>query len=158
MTTPNLASLMLLVEEGEKSMLLTGDGHHLDILKGLKHHRKLDRHGRIHVDALKVQHHGAEHNIDEAFCHAVTADHYIFCGNGAHHNPDARVVKLIADSRRDDDQPFKLWFNSSSAVPGRAKNTAHLREIETLVQRLADDLAGRLEYSFLNESKFELSI
>ncbi len=157
-TTPNLASLMLLVEEDEKSILLTGDGHHLDILKGLKHHRKLDRHGRIHVDVLKVQHHGSEHNIDEAFCDAVTADHYIFCGNGAHHNPDARVVKLIVESRRDDDRPFKLWFNSSSEVPGHAKNTAHMRKIEALAQTLADDLAGRLGYSFLKESKFELTI
>jgi beta-lactamase superfamily II metal-dependent hydrolase len=73
-TPPNLASLMLLAEAGGKTVLLSGDGHHADILKGLAHVGKLDAQGRIHVDVLKVQHHGAEHNIDEAFCRAVTAD------------------------------------------------------------------------------------
>ena len=46
-TAPNLASLMFLVEEGGKTLLLTGDGHHEDILKGLQHHGKLEAHGGI---------------------------------------------------------------------------------------------------------------
>src|SRR5262249_18312559 len=59
-TAPNLASLMLLVEENGKLVLLTGDGHHADILKGLDHLGRLDGNGRLHVDLLKVQHHGSE--------------------------------------------------------------------------------------------------
>ena len=35
-TPPNLASLMLLVEEGNRTVLFTGDGHWEDILAGLK--------------------------------------------------------------------------------------------------------------------------
>lgn len=41
-TTPNLASVMLLLEEGTTKVLLTGDGHGEDILKGLEHHKKFD--------------------------------------------------------------------------------------------------------------------
>jgi len=59
-----------------------GDGHHEDILRGLQHIKKLKSTAGIHVNVLKVQHHGSEHNIDEAFCRMVTADHYVFCSNG----------------------------------------------------------------------------
>ena len=45
-----------------------------------KRHKKFDAAGRIHVDVLKVQHHGATANVDDAFVRAVTADHYVFCG------------------------------------------------------------------------------
>ena len=41
-TEANLASLMLLVEEGPASVLLTGDGVSSEILDGLEHHGKLD--------------------------------------------------------------------------------------------------------------------
>jgi hypothetical protein len=31
---------------------------------------------------LKVQHHGSENNMDDALAERVSADHYVFCGNG----------------------------------------------------------------------------
>ena len=58
-TPPNLASLMLLVEEADHTLLLTGDGHWEDILAGLRNARRLDGEERLHVDVLKVQHHGS---------------------------------------------------------------------------------------------------
>ena len=45
-TAPNLASLMLLVEEGSKKVLLTGDGHSNEVVKGLKHQGKLSATGQ----------------------------------------------------------------------------------------------------------------
>jgi len=92
-TPPNLASLMLLVEENGKQLLLTGDGHATDILKGLEHHGKLDDNERIHVDLLKLQHHGSEHNITADFCNQVTADQYAICGNGFARKPDLGVLE-----------------------------------------------------------------
>lgn len=159
-TAPNLASLMLLVEEGGKTVLLSGDGHREDILKGLAHQEKLDAQGRLHVNVLKVQHHGSEHNIDQAFCQAITADHYVFCGNGAHENPDLDVVETLMNARlAADPRPFKLWFNSSSAVPGKAADRAHMKKVEDLVaQRQAAAPAGRLSSSFLQQSSFELAV
>ena len=99
-TAPNLASLMLLVQEkGGGRLLLTGDGISSEILDGLRHYGKLDDDGRIHVTILKVQHHGAVANVDEAFVTGVTADDYLFCGNGAHHNPELEVVEELALAR-----------------------------------------------------------
>lgn len=168
-TTPNLASLMFYVEEGGKTLLLTGDGHHADILEGLKHIKKLDKDGNLHVDVLKVQHHGSEHNIDEEFCRRVTARYYIFCGNGEHENPDLRVIRAIAESRigKDTDKlsqnpaakgKFKFWFNSSEEVTEKAAAKEHMREIKKLVDELIKESGGRLSAFFLKKSSFNINL
>ncbi len=168
-TTPNLASLMLLVERGGKQILLTGDGHGDDILKGLKHHKKLDGRGGIHVDVLKVQHHGSEHNMDLEFAQKVTADHYIFCGNGAHHNPDLGIVEAIIDSRigpsakrtknkKANNRPLKLWFNSSSKIAGNKKNDRkHMSQLETLVSK-REKQSRLLKSSFMPNGKSQFTL
>lgn len=145
-TVPNLASIMLLVEEGSRSMLLTGDGHSDEIVKGLKVKKRLDARGRLHVDLLKVQHHGAEFNARPEFWSAITADHYVFCANGAHHNPDERILDDLLDARLGTTEipsagptgkRFKIWVNSSSAVTDAGANQAHMKKVEALLARRA---------------------
>jgi hypothetical protein len=156
-TTPNLASLMFLAEERGKTILLTGDGHRDDILKGLAHHGRLDAAGRIHVDTLKVQHHGSEHNIDKDFCDRVTADNYVFCGNGEHENPDLDVLRLIADRRMaNDTRPFTFWFNSTSTLSVSEDGRAHMRQVEELVAALAKGSGGRLSTTFIAGSSMRV--
>jgi beta-lactamase superfamily II metal-dependent hydrolase len=159
-TTPNLASLMLFVEEEDKTLLLTGDGHADDILRGLESQGKLDGSGKIHVNVLKVQHHGSEHNIHRDFCDRVTADHYVFCGNGEHRNPDLRVIELIVRSRLQggDQRRFKLWFNSGEEATEKPANKAHMRKVERLARQLEEESEGRLRSFFLTGSKFTLTV
>jgi hypothetical protein len=167
-TAPNLASLMFLVEEDGKTLLLTGDGHHEDILKGLQHHGKLEAHGGMHADVLKVQHHGSEHNIDLPFCKAVTADHYVFCGNGEHENPDRAVVETIINSRigKSEDlsrnpqvgNPFKLWFNCDESETPKEAAKEHMRALRALVEERANKSGGRLTFAFLSDSSIALPI
>jgi beta-lactamase superfamily II metal-dependent hydrolase len=126
-TAPNIASLMLLVEEDGKRLLLTGDGQQNYILEGLKAEGFLSD-DALHLDVLKVQHHGSEHNIDADFCRVVSADHYVFCGNGKHGNPELTVLEDVFNSRlgkpasrtkapEAQDRPFTFWFSTSSANP-----------------------------------------
>lgn len=159
-TTPNLASIMLLAEEGGKRLLLTGDGHWFDIYEGLKKRGKLGPEGKIHVDVLKVQHHGAEHNISEEFCNNVTADHYVFCGNGEHENPDLRVLSLIVDRRMSEPvtAPFKFWFNCHSSVSETAAGRTQMEKVEALVATLERQSQGRLTSTFLQGDSFEFAI
>jgi hypothetical protein len=167
-TVPNLASLMFYVEEDGRTLLLTGDGHWEDILKGLAHHQKLSAANNIHVNVLKVQHHGSEHNLNAEFCRAVIADHYIFCGNGAHENPDLDVVETVVNSRigtaaQRSKHPktasrFKLWFNSNSQASTVADDRAHMTRVETLVQTLKNKSGGKMDVSFISGSKFELTV
>jgi beta-lactamase superfamily II metal-dependent hydrolase len=167
-TPPNLASLMLLVEEGEeekKRILLTGDGHAADIVKGLEAHEKLDPQGRLHVDILKVQHHGSKNNITAEFCEKITADHYLFCGNGDHHNPHLDVIDTLVNTRSSlpEDHPqagkaFKLWFNSSPQVVSTEKRRKHMEDVGIKVAGHAakNDL---VKFKFLDRgSKLEINL
>ena len=136
---PNLASIMFLVEADGKTILMTGDGHSDDILKGLKKNKKLSDNDTLHVDILKIQHHGAEANIDKDFCKKITADHYIFCGNGTHTNPEEIVLDVICNSRRGNaleksknakvDQQFTFWFSSNPNDKLTDGQKAHLTKV-----------------------------
>jgi hypothetical protein len=166
-TTPNLASLMLLVEEDDRTVLLTGDGHWEEILAGLEKARRLDAEGRLHVDVLKVQHHGSENNLTPAFAKQITADRYLFCANGEHGNPDCRIVQAIIDSRlgpkslrsthSSADRRFKLQFNSSpEATEGDERE--HMRDVEKLAMKAADASSRRMTCTFLKHSSYEISL
>jgi beta-lactamase superfamily II metal-dependent hydrolase len=158
-TPPNLASLMLLIMERGKTVLLPGDGHAADILKGLNYHGMLDADGRMHVNVLKVQHHGSEHNIDKSFVAKVTADHYVFCGNGEHENPDLRVIEALIAARIGNvacrannpqaASPFTLWFNSSASASKKAAAQQHMRAVQHLVEARQVHSGGRMHYKFL---------
>jgi hypothetical protein len=162
-TTPNLASLMLLVEEGAHSLLLTGDGHADEVISGLKNLKKLSSRRRgLHVDICKIPHHGAVANMTEEFASKITADHYVFCGNGGDDNPEEAVVKLIIDSRigsaeqrstnREVDQQFKLWFSCSSEFENLSiARSKHMRGIERLVEDRARESGGQMTYEFLRD-------
>lgn len=167
-TTPNLASLMFLVEEDGKTLLLTGDGHHEDITDGLEAIGRLKNGGGLHVNVHKVPHHGSEHNIDLPFCQRVTADHYVFCGNGEHENPDLRVIDAIAASRvgkanersqnPEVGNPFKFWFNSSDTASFDSGGRKHMRDVEKRVNQWAAKSNGLMTSFFLKGSSFNLSI
>lgn len=166
-TAPNLASLMLLVDEGARTVLLTGDGHWEDVLKGLEQADRLDSEGRLHVDVFKVQHHGSENNLTPAFAKKITADRYLFCANGEHGNPDIRIVQAIIDSRLGGtsvrspnskaDGRFKLQFNSSAAVT-QGDEQAHIKQVEELATKAAKASRGRMSCSFLKSAKYEINL
>jgi len=92
----------------------------------------------------------------------VTADHYVFCGNGAHHNPERDVVAMIVATRLDAprgsgpraDRPFKLWFTSSGSFPETEPRRAHMEQIEADVRRLAATAGGRMEFAFITDAEW----
>ena len=153
-TIPNIASLILLIEE-ERShndvvrILLTGDARSEEILEGLRAHQLIDDNNGIHIDVLKMQHHGASANVTPKFCKTVTADHYIFCGNGSHHNPEIEVLKAIVDSRlgamaQESLNPgtvgdeFRIWFSNSEDSANTKTRKTHMKKVEETMEDLKD--------------------
>lgn len=169
-TAPNVASLMFLVEEDGHTLLLTGDGQQDLILAGLERTGNLDD-GFLHVDVLKVQHHGSESNMDENFAQRVSADHYVFCGNGSHTNPDRKVIRQIFASRMSDDpsirakapeaqdNEFHFWFSTSLDVADETTEAGqNFRESVELVEELAAQSGGRLHLHFNDQAAIELNV
>jgi beta-lactamase superfamily II metal-dependent hydrolase len=163
-TEPNLASIMFLLEENGTTVLMTGDGHADDIIRGLESTRKLKKKEGLHVDMLKIQHHGANANMTLDFCSRITADYYVFCGNGEHHNPERQVVEAIIDSRTKNfaltaqaKNPFNLIFNSSSDAADDPENRKHMSMLETFVAKAAAKHSN-LRYQFMPADKDYLQI
>ena len=167
-TLPNLASLMFYLEEPNgPTVLLTGDGHWQDILDGLENTGKMPFGGGLHVNVLKVQHHGSENNWHHDFGRRITADHYIFCGNGAHENPDLHVVQAVLDSRigptskrstnSETGNPFKLWFNCASSI-AKSAHKSHMKKIEQKLKSAESAHPGQVSSFFLTRSSFHLDL
>lgn len=161
-TEANLASIMLLVEEGTTTALLTGDGVSSEILKGLERHDKLDASGKIHVNLLKVQHHGAKANVTSDFVEHVTADHYLFCGNGSDDNPEVEVVEAFANARlAGTSTSFHFWFTSSPDTPDDSEGKLrqkHMTLVKEAVERLRQGNEARLNATFIDDGHLQIDV
>ena len=105
-SVPNLSSLVLLASSGGKRILLTGDARGDKILEGLQLVRALEPGKSMHVDILKVPHHGSSNNVDRDFYERITADRYVFSGDGEHGNPERESFEMLLDARGSD--PFEI--------------------------------------------------
>lgn len=94
----NLSSIVCLVELSGKKILLTGDARSDDVLEGLSLNKLLDKKGKIHVDILKLPHHGSIRNAGPDFYKQVSADHYVISANGKFDNPDKELLDLLAEN------------------------------------------------------------
>ena len=95
----NLSSIVVLAEANGRQMLLTGDARGDKILVGLEQVKLLKPRGKMHVDILKVPHHGSSRNMERIFFERIIADHYVFSGNGEHGNPDLETLQMLSDAR-----------------------------------------------------------
>jgi hypothetical protein len=165
-TEENVASLTIMVEEEGKKILLTGDARDDHIVDDLIETGHADADGHIHVDVLKIQHHGSENNFSSGFGRCVTADHYVFCGNGKHENPDIEVVRRVIDSRigpasRRSPNPeasrsFKLWFTSDGTT--FKANEHHMEKVIQLVESRAAGSDPKMTFRFSAKPSFSFSV
>lgn len=98
---PNLSSVMFLAEADGKSILFTGDGRSDHLMDGLRAANRLDSSDRLHVDVLKVAHHGSNRNATRTFHRKVTADTYVISANGHPDNPDLSTLIWIVEAARE---------------------------------------------------------
>jgi beta-lactamase superfamily II metal-dependent hydrolase len=94
----NLSSMAMLATRKKRTMLLTGDARGDYLLDGLRA-AKLMKNDTIHVDLLKVPHHGSDRNVDDDFFRRITADRYVISADGRHDNPDPRMLKMLTTAR-----------------------------------------------------------
>jgi hypothetical protein len=116
----NLSSIVVLVELKGKSILLTGDARGDKTLDGLKLTGILGKSGKRHVNILKVPHHGSDNNMETSFFKKVTADHYVFSGDGEHGNPERNTLQMLLDARgADTDYTIHLTYPIEEIDKGR---------------------------------------
>ena len=106
----NLSSIVMLCAAGGKSVFLTGDARGDKILNGLEERGLLTDGVSMHVDVLKVQHHGSPRSSEREFFERVMADHYVFSGNGDHGNPHPATLDMIAAARNGAPMTFHFTY------------------------------------------------
>lgn len=105
----NLSSLILLAECDGKSMLLTGDGRGDHTLAELEN-AGLIQDGAVHVDVLKLPHHGSCRNIEQDYFDTIRAKHYVISADGKYSNPDIETLEMISRARPEDDFTIHLTY------------------------------------------------
>jgi len=121
-TAPNLSSIVVLAEVSNKKILLTGDARGDKILEGLELAKLIAKGGGMHVDILKVPHHGSDRNVDPSFFQRLTADHYVFSGNGEYGNPELETFKMLLEVRGKDKYTIHLTYPVQELDIERKKN------------------------------------
>ncbi|RZP19562.1 MAG: hypothetical protein EVA34_04210 [Erythrobacter sp.] len=109
-SVPNLSSLVILVEDGDESLLLTGDARGDKMVAAAKALNLLNANGELPVETFKVPHHGSDRNNDKATFEAFPAQRYVFSGDGKHGNPERETFEELARARDEDRITVELTY------------------------------------------------
>jgi beta-lactamase superfamily II metal-dependent hydrolase len=107
-TVPNLSSIMCLATADDKTILLTGDGRHDHLVAGLRRAGLLDSQGNLHVDVLKLPHHGSSRNVAPAFFRKITADRYVISADGTNDNPDLATLQWLVEAAKEQGRTIEI--------------------------------------------------
>lgn len=119
---PNLSSIVLLAEYEGKTVLLTGDARSDHIMDGLKQAGLLAN-GKLHVDVLKVAHHGSNRNATATFFKNLTADTYVISANGKDDNPDYETLTWIVEAARSAGRQIKIIVTNNTPSTKKLSQT-----------------------------------
>jgi len=122
--------IIVLAEAAGKSILFTGDARGDKILEGLETVDLLKPGKGMHVDILKGPHHGSDRNVAPEFFERITADHYVFSGDGEHGNPERETLEMLRDARGGDDYEVHLTYPVKEIDAERKKEWGKEREKE----------------------------
>ncbi|HSB78794.1 MAG TPA: hypothetical protein VLM91_08405, partial [Candidatus Methylomirabilis sp.] len=146
-SVPNLSSIVLLAEVGKKRILLTGDARGDKILEGLEWVGLLKPGGRLHVDVLKMPHHGSDRNMEPIFFQRITADHYVFSGNGEHGNPERDTLQMLLDQSGDAKCTIHLTYPIPEIDVKREEDWNKEQQKERTRKKKTPDVAVREDWS-----------
>lgn len=130
-SVPNLSSIVCMVTAGigpgAPSILLTGDARGDKIVEGLRSAGYLDgsANEHLHVNILKVQHHGSRRNARADFFRKITADTYVLSGDGKHGNPHRETLDWIIASRAPGDAYRIVLTYDVATIDQRRQQEAH---------------------------------
>jgi len=114
-SVPNLSSIMVLAEADGRRILLTGDGTSEYLEQGLRQAGLLGPGGTLHVDILKLPHHGSKRNITADFLQRITADRYVISASGKHGHPHKNTLTWIVDRAKEQGRGIELVATNSTS-------------------------------------------
>lgn len=112
---PNGSSIAFLAEHDGHAVLFTGDAHPPVLEKSIK--RLLQERGQhiLHLDAVKVSHHGSRKNTSPELLKLLECRRFLISTNGSRHeHPDKEAIARIVHRYHENNEPTELYFNYRS--------------------------------------------
>lgn len=92
----NGSSIAVLAEHDGRSCLLTGDAVPSALIRSIRRLLASRHETTLHVDAVKLPHHGSQNNLSTELLDCVVSPRWLFSTNGMqHHHPDAPAVARV---------------------------------------------------------------
>jgi beta-lactamase superfamily II metal-dependent hydrolase len=107
----NGSSIAFLLEVDNTKMLFLGDAHDHLVVESLRE-LGFNEKNKLHLDLVKVSHHGSQYNISSEFLSLLQSSRYIISTNGSRHGlPNKRAIARII--KETDGQ---ICFNYSEVI------------------------------------------
>ncbi len=146
-SVPNLSSIVVLADAGGKRVLLTGDARGDKIIEGLELVKALKPRATLHVDVLKMPHHGSDRNMERSFLERIVADHYVFSGDGEHGNPERATLDMLRQARAGAKYAIHLTYPIAEIDEKRKADWAEERRKELARKKTNPATKVRAEWS-----------
>ena len=146
---PNLSSIMFLVRSGEKTLLLAGDGRGDHLLDSLSQRGLLDLDGKIHVDILKMPHHGSNRVMKKEVLEKVTADTYVISANGKYDNPNIYTLSWIVEAAYEQGRKISIFITNKCEPTEELTNRYSQDKYGYMLRTLSE---GKKTHSFSLQS------
>jgi hypothetical protein len=148
----NLSSIVVLAESGDKTILFTGDARGDKILEGLELVKIIEPGETHHVNVLKGPHHGSSNNVSLDFFKRITADHYVFSGDGDFGNPERATLEALAEARGKDPYEIHLTYPIDEIDLARKADWDQHRRDEVKRKKTKPGTTVRPEWSVADNS------
>jgi hypothetical protein len=101
----------------------------------------------MHVDILKMPHHGSDRNLDPIFFQRISADHYVFSGNGEHGNPERGTLQMLLDESGGREFTIHLTYPIEEIDVEREKDWKKEQQKEKNRKKKSPDVTVRENWS-----------
>lgn len=100
---------------GDKSVLLLGDGHADEIVKGMRSHG-YNEENRLVAEFVKLSHHGSKNNTSEELLSLISCKKFIVTTNGNRHDhPDKETLARILKCKEEPE----FYFNYPDLIENK---------------------------------------
>lgn len=129
----NNSSIAMIIQTRDKSYLMTGDSMATDMYNFLTEHLQYSKDNPLHVDVMKMPHHGSRYNINNDLLDVIDCNKYLITtdgGSGNANHPDRQTIAKILKRDGRPDKHIEIHLNYSRNGDMKAHGSNFLTDEE----------------------------
>lgn len=145
----NNASIAMIIWTKDKCLLMTGDSMADDMYNYITQELKKTKNDPLHVDIMKMPHHGSRYNINNDLLDVIDCDKYLITTNGGAGNanhPDRQTIAKILRREGRPDKHIEIFLNYSRNNEMASHGTVFINDEEISDKNNNFDLIENVEW------------